>query len=186
MDDGIFRLLLFVAATCLCLYISRASLRVVGSHGFYRFFAWEFILALILLNSPAWFSDALSIGQIVSWLFLIISLILLGQGLYLIRVVGKPSKERQDDTLLLIEKTSTLVTTGIFRFIRHPLYASLMFLAWGAFLKDLTWYSVCLILAATMSLVATAKAEEAECIRYFGSSYEDYMSRTKMFVPFLF
>jgi len=35
-------------------------------------------------------------------------------------------------------------------------------------------------------LFATAKADEAECIRFFGSSYQAYMKQTKMFVPFLF
>jgi hypothetical protein len=35
-------------------YVSRKSLRVPGSHGFYRFFAWEIILALFLLNVNAY------------------------------------------------------------------------------------------------------------------------------------
>jgi protein-S-isoprenylcysteine O-methyltransferase Ste14 len=122
----------------------------------------------------------------VSWMFLLVSLFLLGQGLYLICSAGKPGGKRQDDTLLSFEKTSALVTSGIFRYIRHPLYGSLLFLAWGALLKELNAYSVCLVLGATFFLVKTAKADEAECVRYFGSSYEEYMRRTKMFVPLLF
>jgi len=39
---------------------------------------------------------------------------------------------------------------------------------------------------ATICLALTGKADEAECIQYFGPSYKEYMSRTKMFVPFLF
>jgi protein-S-isoprenylcysteine O-methyltransferase Ste14 len=186
MHSGTLRLTLFAVVSCWLVYISGKSLRVARSHGFYRFFAWEAIVALVLINSQAWFSDPFSILQILSWLFLIVSLFLLGQGMYLLRVAGKPSNQRQDVTLLSFEKTSTLVTSGFYRYIRHPLYGSLLFLAWGAFLKELTWYSVCLVVAATLCLVATAKADEAECVRYFGSSYEEYMSRTKMFVPFLF
>jgi protein-S-isoprenylcysteine O-methyltransferase Ste14 len=41
-------------------------------------------------------------------------------------------------------------------------------------------------LAATGFLIATARADEAECIRFFGASYEQYLERTKMFIPFLF
>jgi protein-S-isoprenylcysteine O-methyltransferase Ste14 len=43
-----------------------------------------------------------------------------------------------------------------------------------------------LAFAATLFLIATAKAGEAECIRFLGMCYQDYMKQTKMFVPFLF
>jgi protein-S-isoprenylcysteine O-methyltransferase Ste14 len=33
--------------------------------------------------------------------------------------------------------------------------------------------------------VATARADEAECVRYFGQPYREYMKRTRMFVPWL-
>ncbi len=114
-----------------------------------------------------------------------VSLLFLWQGLSLILRVGKPSTDREDETLLRFEKTSVLVTEGLYRYIRHPLYGSLLFLAWGAFLKHPDWYSECLVVVATIFLIATAKAEETECIRHFGSPYVEYMSRTKMFVPYL-
>ena len=43
-----------------------------------------------------------------------------------------------------------------------------------------------LALAATACLVATAKADEAECLRFFGPDYLAYMKQTKRFVPFVF
>jgi protein-S-isoprenylcysteine O-methyltransferase Ste14 len=185
MDAGIIKFFLFGIVSGCLLYLSRASLRVVRSHGFYRFFAWEMILALILVNSGKWFSHPLSSLQIMSWIFLILSILLLWNGLYMIRSIGKPNEQRQDSTLLTFEKTSVLVTSGIYRYIRHPLYSSLLFLAWGVFLKDVTWLSVCLVAVATICLALTGKADEAECIRYFGSSYKEYISHTKMFIPFL-
>jgi protein-S-isoprenylcysteine O-methyltransferase Ste14 len=39
---------------------------------------------------------------------------------------------------------------------------------------------------ATSFLVATARIEEAEDIRFFGSAYQAYMKRTRMFIPFVF
>jgi len=186
MLAGMLKLFLFIIISCCLWYVSRASVRIVGSHGFYRFFAWEAITALILLNIDMWFFHPLSFLQITSWIFLILSLVLLWNGFNTIRSMGKPSEQRQDSTLFTLEKTSVLVTSGIYQYIRHPLYGSLLFLAWGVFLKDLTWPSVCLITGATGCLVLTAKADEAECIRYFGSSYEDYMSHTKMFIPFIY
>ena len=96
-------------------------------------------------------------------------------------------RHRQDDNhLLTFEKTTALVTTGLYRYIRHPLYSSLLLLTWGVFFKIPAWSGGLLALAATLFLVATARADEAECIRFFGSSYQEYMKHTKMFVPFLF
>ena len=54
------QLVLFLAGSGCLLYLSRASLRAPRSHGFYRFFAWESILALFLLNVTAWFRDPFS------------------------------------------------------------------------------------------------------------------------------
>jgi protein-S-isoprenylcysteine O-methyltransferase Ste14 len=43
-----------------------------------------------------------------------------------------------------------------------------------------------LAVAATTSLIATAKADERECKRFFGPQYQEYMKTTRMFVPYLF
>lgn len=185
MDSGILKLVLFALISGWLLSVSWKSLRVLRSHGFYRFFAWEATLALILVNSRVWFSDPTSTLQIISWIFLFVSLIMVGQAVYQLRLAGKPGGRRQDEALLAFEKTSALVTSGIYRYIRHPMYGSLLFLTWGAFLKEVTWPSVFLMAVATWFLVATAKADEGECIQYFGSSYEEYMRRTKMFIPWL-
>ena len=177
----------FVVFSVPIVYVSRASLRAPGSHGFYRFFAWESILALVLLNIGVWFRDPLAWHQVISWVLLFVCFVPLAFGARTLITRGKPVKRREDDaSLLAFEKTSTLVTTGIYHYIRHPLYSSLLILAWGVFFKDPSWPGGLLTLAATLALVATAKADEAECTRFFGPGYTDYMQRTKMFVPFLF
>jgi protein-S-isoprenylcysteine O-methyltransferase Ste14 len=43
-----------------------------------------------------------------------------------------------------------------------------------------------LVVAATVFLSLTARADEAECIKFFGTAYEDYMKKTKRFIPILF
>lgn len=177
---------LFLAATVGLAYLSRRSLLAPRSHGFYRFFAWEAILALILLNVETWFRDPFSWHQVVSWCLLLLSLFLAVHGVYLLRQIGKPNKQRHDASLVGFERTTTLVTAGAYRYIRHPLYSSLLFFAWGVFFKAPSWMGVLLSSAATLFLVATARIEEAENIRYFGPLYEAYMEQTKMFVPFLF
>ena len=125
--------------------------------------------------------------QVISWLLLILCLVPLILGVRTLRSRGQPTPQRAGEPqLLAFEKTSALVTSGIYHYIRHPLYSSLFFLTWGIFFKALTWPDLILALAATVFLIATARADEAECLRFFGSAYRDYMTHTKRFVPFLF
>jgi protein-S-isoprenylcysteine O-methyltransferase Ste14 len=99
--------------------------------------------------------------------------------------MGEQDAQRDDAPMLDFEKTTTLVTTGVYRYIRHPLYSSLFLLGWGIFFKDPSWFGGGLAAAATLLLVATAKMEERENLRYFGAEYREYMQRTKLFVPFI-
>ena len=179
--------ILFVVASVGIVYVSRASLRAPRSHGFCRFFAWEAILALILVNVEHWVRDPFSLQQVISWIFLIVSAFLVVHAVYLLRIIGKPNAQRSDDEATIgFEKTTHLVCVGAYKYIRHPMYSSLLFLAWGVFFKDLSWLTGVFALAATAFLVATAKVEEAEDIRFFGTAYQTYIKQTKMFIPFLF
>jgi protein-S-isoprenylcysteine O-methyltransferase Ste14 len=177
--------LLLIVSACLA-YVSRASLRVPRSHGFYRFLAWECILILFLLNVGDWFRNPLSPGQLISWLLLLVSGFLVLHAVRLLRRFGRPDSQRQDVPLIGIEKTTRLVTRGAYRYIRHPLYSSLLFLAWGIVFKHPTWVAGILGMAATGFLVATAKADEVESMHFFGPAYQEYKQHTKMFIPFLF
>jgi len=185
--NAMLKLFAFLVVSATLIYISRASLRAPRSHGFYRFFAWEFIVALLLLNIDVWFQTPFAWHQLVSWFLLLICLVLLVRGVRALTSRGGPVAQRETEPqLLAFEKTSSMVTSGIYRYVRHPLYSSLLFLTWGIFFKELTWLGLLLALAATVFLFDTARADEAECIRFFGVSYQDYMKRSKRFVPFLF
>jgi len=181
------RIGLFFAATAAILCLSRKSLRDSRSHGFYRFFAFELLAALILLNVPAWFRDPLSARQLVSWILGAVSIGLALEGFRLLREMGRPSSAAARSTDLDFENTSALVTVGAYRFIRHPLYSSLLALVWCAYLKEPRMTgSIVLALGATGFLLATAAAEERENLARFGAAYAAYMRRTRRFVPFVF
>jgi len=180
------KIVVFLLATAALIYMSRAALVVPRSHGFYRFFAWETILILVLLNVGTWFREPFSWPQLISWSLLAISLFLVIHGVHLLRKLGRPDARRQDASLVAFEKTTSLVEEGAYRYIRHPLYSSLLFFTWGVFFKDPSWAGSLLAAAATLFLVATAKVEEREDVCFFGAAYQEYMKHTKMFIPFLF
>ena len=175
----------FVLVSLWLVYISRKPLRQPASHGFYRFFAWEAILALFLLNVDAWFHDAFSWHQIISWILLMASAILVLHAVWLLRKVGQADARRTGEPLYELEKTTELVEVGAYRTIRHPMYTSLLLLAWGIFFKSPSWLAGLLAAAATAFLVMTARAEEAENLRFFGLAYREYMRRTRRFIPYL-
>jgi protein-S-isoprenylcysteine O-methyltransferase Ste14 len=181
------RLAVFVCATVLLAVVSRRSLVSIHSHGFYRFFVFEAILALILTNVPFWFRDARSWHQVISWILLLTSLLALALGIRALRGPGRSgSASRNEPELLPFERTTRLVREGIFRHIRHPMYSSLLFLAWGVFFKLPSLPGAALAVLATAGLVVMADIEEGENSRAFGQEYREYMVHTKRFIPHVF
>jgi protein-S-isoprenylcysteine O-methyltransferase Ste14 len=164
--------------------LSWRSLSRITNHGFYRFLAWECILWLAVSNITYWFDDPFSPRQIISWILLIYCIYPLIAGTILIHKRGKPDIKR-DNSLHTFEKTTELIETGIFRYIRHPLYSSLLFLTWGIFFKHTTLFMLIIAGLSSVFLLTTALMEEKENIAYFGDKYKEYMKRTKMFVPFV-
>lgn len=143
------------------------------------------MLVLFAQNVDGWSDAPRTPDQVISEILLNISLLLVVIGYLSLFLFGKHDVNRNDTPLLFIEKTTVLVTNGIYRFIRHPIYSSLIFLDWGLFFKQMSWLSGTIAVIACIFLVVTALTEESENTRYFGAQYQEYMKRSKLFVPFL-
>lgn len=166
--------------------VSHRALCDPRSHGFFRLFAFEAIVFLLWSNLPYWFVEQYAPHQLLSWLLLFTALYLLGHGLYLLRARGGHAPERQSEQAnFAFENTARLVAEGLYRYIRHPLYASLLLLTWGIFWKQPALAGLIAALLGSLALVATARVEERENLQTFGEQYRAYMRRTRMFIPFL-
>ncbi len=80
-------------------------------------------------------------------------------------------------------KQHTLVTSGPYRWIRHPLYTvgSFMFVSFGMITDN--WFIAALgMLTFTVMAIRTPK-EEANLIEKFGDEYREYMKHTGRFFP---
>lgn len=153
------------------------SIKEKRYHGIARFFAFESIFILVLLNIRVWFKDPFSIHQIISWILLCASIYPAVSGFMLLNKSGKSEKS--------FENTTVLVKTGLYKYIRHPLYCSLFLLGSGVMLKDTGTFQ---LIAGAVNLIAvyiTSRIEEKEMIARFGDQYKEYMKETKMFVPFI-
>jgi len=153
------------------------SIRHKRYHGIPRFFAFESIYLLILLNLKVWFHDPLSLHQIISWILLILSAYAGIAGYLLLKGKGKSSGN--------FENTTVLVKAGIYGIIRHPLYLSLFLLGTGVMMKNPSIPALALGAVNLVAVYFTSLTEEKEMVERFGPEYIQYIKETKMFIPFL-
>ena len=95
--------------------------------------------------------------------------------LYLGRNWGMPMSEKVDPEL---------VTTGPYRYVRHPIYSGVIVAMIGTALAvGLYWLIVAFAMGVYFFYSATV--EERNMARLFPSTYPQYKHSTKMLVPFL-
>lgn len=176
MGDKSTSLFIFFVLSLILVYLCRNDIRKRGSYGYYRFFAFEFVLLLLMSSFPVWFKDPFSPLQILSW-FLIAAALYLGvAGLRLLierKNVGADQAEK-------------LVETGLYRSIRHPFYSALLFLSMGIFLKGPSEFWALLLVGIGFTISTTVNAEEESDEEKFGRPYTEYKGRTKRFIPYIY
>jgi len=153
------------------------SIKFKRYHGIARFFAFESVFILVLLNYKVWFVNPFSPFQLISWILLIFSLYVVITGYLLLKRKGKPDSN--------FENTSQLVKSGIYGYIRHPLYLSVFLLGSGVMMKNPGPAQLILGVINLVAVYITARIEENEMITKFGDDYRSYMKETKMFIPFV-
>ncbi len=79
----------------------------------------------------------------------------------------------------------TLVTDGIYRYIRHPQYTGLLLISLGMILNWATLPMLVLFPVMVFMYVRLAKKEEQDMLKEFGDRYRDYMNKTKRFIPYI-
>jgi protein-S-isoprenylcysteine O-methyltransferase Ste14 len=168
---------LFAGTIFIVLFSWFLSIKYKRYHGIARFFAFESVFILVLLNLKVWFINPFSLLQIFSWILLTLSAYVVITGYLLLKRKGKPDSN--------FENTSLLVKSGIYGYIRHPLYLSVFLLGTGVMLKDPGPVQVALGVINFIAVWFTARIEEKEMIAKFGDDYKAYMKETKMFIPFI-
>jgi protein-S-isoprenylcysteine O-methyltransferase Ste14 len=168
---------LFTGTILIILFSWFLSIKYKRYHGIARFFAFESVYILVLLNIHIWFVNPFSPFQITSWILLILSIYVVATGYLLLKRKGKPDSN--------FENTSLLVKSGIYGYIRHPLYLSIFLLGTGVMLKNPAPIQLILGVINLIAVYITARIEENEMIVKFGDDYRLYMTETKMFIPFI-
>jgi protein-S-isoprenylcysteine O-methyltransferase Ste14 len=179
------KIILFCVLSLPLAALSWRSLFSLKNHGFYRWVVWECILWLAIQNHRHLIVETFDLQQLISSALMTASLVFVLAALWMMRKMGHVNRQRRDQTLFGFEKTTVLVESGIFRYVRHPMYSSLMFLAWGIYLRRVEAWLLAVTLVATGACIRAAWVEEKENTAYFGESYRHYMRRTKRFIPYI-
>jgi protein-S-isoprenylcysteine O-methyltransferase Ste14 len=74
-----------------------------------------------------------------------------------------------------------IVTDGLYRYVRHPLYSAGLIFIW--LLPVLTWNLLAINIGLTVYILIGIKFEERKLLREFGDSYTEYRRRTPMLIP---
>jgi protein-S-isoprenylcysteine O-methyltransferase Ste14 len=80
-----------------------------------------------------------------------------------------------------VETDTPLVMTGLYRWMRHPLYTGGLLLMWLMPVMTLNWLTIFIWL--TLYLILGAKLEEKRLILEFGDLYREYQQRVPMLIP---
>lgn len=85
-----------------------------------------------------------------------------------------------------LKKNHTLMTTGIYGYMRHPIYTGTILMLLGLVCVIGNVLSILLTFLATWFLQYKIKQEEILLSRHFPKEYAAYKKRTKTLIPFIF
>jgi protein-S-isoprenylcysteine O-methyltransferase Ste14 len=134
---------------------------------------------LVYLINPAWMAwSKIGLSEWVRWMGVVIGL-LCAFGIYwLFSSIGSGITPTS-----ATRKEHQLVTSGPYRWVRHPLYTlgSSLFIAFGMMADN--WFIALLGMLAFLAMASRTPKEEANLVTKFGDEYLDYMKRTGRYLP---
>ncbi|MBE9524456.1 MAG: isoprenylcysteine carboxylmethyltransferase family protein [Chloroflexi bacterium] len=85
-----------------------------------------------------------------------------------------------------IQKNHQLITTGLYRYIRHPRYLGVIFAALGLSLLFRSWIGLVVSIPLLGVLLSRIKDEEAVLYEEFGLEWETYRKQSWRLIPYLY
>jgi len=134
---------------------------------------------LVYLLNPNWMAwSKIGLPDWIRWLGVAIGVLCVAMIYWLFSSIGSGISPTS-----ATRKQHTLVTSGPYRWARHPLYTvgSSMFIAFGMMADN--WFIAALGVLAFIAMATRTPKEEANLIEKFGDEYREYMKHTGRYLP---
>jgi len=82
----------------------------------------------------------------------------------------------------MITPVDELITKGIYRISRHPMYLSTFLICMGTGIGTVSWVFILLSLLMAYCFRGEALIEERVCLEQFGSDYQEYSKRVPRWI----
>ena len=104
-----------------------------------------------------------------------------------IHILGILTLKKEWAAVVVVTEGQKLVDSGIYKFIRHPIYAAILLELLGFGLALSSWLAILLlVLPNAASLTYRIYIEEKVLEKHFGDVYISYERRTKRLIPGIF
>jgi protein-S-isoprenylcysteine O-methyltransferase Ste14 len=133
----------------------------------------------VYLINPAWMAwSKIGLPEAIRWLGVGIGVLCVAGVYWLFSSIGNGITP-----VSATRKEHKLVTNGIYRYVRHPLYTigSSLFLSFGMMADN--WFIILLGVLAFIVMAIRTPKEEANLVEKFGDEYREYMKHTGRFLP---
>lgn len=138
---------------------------------------WLSVFAFMI--DPAWTAwAALPLPTVLRWSGVVLCAMGGGLLLWTMQRLGR----NLTDTVVT-RREHSLVTTGPYRHMRHPLYGAAALFAAGAALAAGNWFMAVLGAVMIALIVIRTRTEEANLLKRFGPDYAAYAATTGRFFP---
>jgi protein-S-isoprenylcysteine O-methyltransferase Ste14 len=139
-----------------------------------------FVAIIIYVIKPGWLSWAtLPLPLWSRWIGVVIAL----SGFALLQWAQNTLGKNWSDTPRMIKEQS-LVTSGPYRFIRHPIYMAFLLILWPTLLISANGFiGLAWIGMTVLEITSRIGFEEALMLEYFGDQYRQYMKSTGQLFP---
>jgi protein-S-isoprenylcysteine O-methyltransferase Ste14 len=138
-----------------------------------------FLGSLTWMINPQWMAwSSVPLPIWVRW----IGFILIGLwGVLLVWTFRNLGKNLTDT--VVTRKDHTLVTTGPYRYVRHPFYLAFFLAVIGGSIVAANWFVFLAGMIPSGFLIARTRIEEEKLTERFGEEYRDYVKTTGRFFP---
>lgn len=139
-----------------------------------------FVAILVYAINPTWLAwSSLPVPLWMRWTGVVIALL----GFALLQWAQNTLGKNWSDTPRLIKEQS-LITSGPYQFIRHPIYTAFLLILGSTLLISANWLIGLAWIGMTVLEVASRIGfEENLMLEYFGDQYREYMKRTGRLLP---